>query len=192
MKTYESVKCLSFIMADIVLVEQLVSIAGGVATVAIVFFLWRTMKHLEETTRLSRVQVTHRFRPWVGPSSGVEFMRTAEGKEQFAIKLKNYGEIPSSNVVAMFTMKNEMPTRSTLSSDGIDKFNLGPLLPNMEKRYWFFIDSHAMQKAKDGNAQIFIALYFGYELMEGKSGYGMISQFDSKTNAFVHKDMWVD
>ena len=78
------------------------------------------------------------------------------------------------------------------SSDGIDKFSLGPLLPNMEKRYWFFIDSGAMQKAKDGNIQIFVALYFPYEFAGGRSGYGMISHFDTNANAFVHKDMWVD
>lgn len=148
---------------------------------------------MEETSKLSRVQVAHRFRPWIGPSSGIEFMHTTpEGRQQFVITLKNYGEIPASNVVAIFTMKNEMPSRDILSSDGIDKFSLGPLLPNMEKRYWFFIDSDAMQKTKDGNAQVFVALYFAYEYAAGRSGYGMISHFDAKANAFVDKDMWVD
>jgi len=93
----------------------------------------------------------------------------------------------------MSMMKNEMMTRDTLkNSNGADSFNLGPLLPNMEKRYWFFIDSDLLQKAKDGSAQIFISLYFSYEHLGGKSGYGMVSQFEPKINGFVHKDMWVD
>lgn len=28
--------------------------------------------------------------------------------------------------------------------------------------------------------------------MGKQSGYGMMSQYDSKTNTFVHKDMWVE
>ena len=181
-------------MVELALVEQWISIGAGVATVAVVYLLWKTVRHMEESTKLSRVQVAHRFRPWVGPSSGIEFMNTTpDKKEQFVITLKNYGELPASNVVAMFTMKNEMPTRDILkSSDGIDKFNLGPLLPNMEKRYWFFIDSDIMQKAKDNSTQIFVALYFACEFAGGRSGYGMISHFDRKASAFVHKDMWVD
>ncbi|MEX1054362.1 MAG: hypothetical protein WEC35_08195, partial [Nitrosopumilaceae archaeon] len=134
-----------------------------------------------------------RFRPWIGPLNSIEFMSTNQGRQQFSITLKNYGEIPASNVVAMSMMKNEMMTRDALkNSNGADNFNLGPLLPNMEKRYWFFIDSDLVQKAKDGNAQIFISLYFAYEHPGGKSGYGMVSQFEPKTNGFVHKDMWVD
>jgi len=179
---------------DFELVVKLVSVGSGIATVLVVYLLWKTVRHMEETTRLSKVQVAHRFRPWVGPSSGIEFMRTTpEGQEQFAITLKNYGELPASNVTAMFAMKDAMPTRDVLKTpDSIDKFSLGPLLPNMEKRYWFFIDSDVMQKAKDGNIQIFVGLYFAYEFAEGRNGYGMISYFDKDANTFVHKDMWVD
>jgi hypothetical protein len=181
-------------MVDIALIEQWVSIAAGIATVIVIFLLWQTVKEMHETSRLSRVQLDLRFRPWVGPSSGIEFMRTTpEGKQQFVITLKNYGQAPAPNVVAMFTMKNEMPTRDTLqNSDGIDKFSLGPLLPYMEKRYWFFIDSDTIQKTKEGNAQVFVSLYFAYEFSGTKSGYGMISHFNKDTNTFVHKDMWVD
>jgi hypothetical protein len=31
-----------------------------------------------------------------------------------------------------------------------------------------------------------------YLFSGGKSGYGMISQLDNKTNNFVHKEMWID
>jgi hypothetical protein len=179
-------------MVEVALIEDWVSIGAGVATVLVVYLLWKTVRHMEETTRLSRVQVAHRFRPWVGPSSGIQFMRAAEGKEQFVVTLKNYGEIPASSVTAMCAKKNEMPKRDVLNSDGVDKFNLGPLLPNMEKRYWFFVDSDAVKKVKDGNGEIYVALYFSYEYYGGKSGYGMISQFDKQADNFVHRDMWVD
>ncbi len=181
-------------MIDFGTIQQWISIASGIATVAVVYLLWRTVTQFEETAKVSKVQLTHRFRPWVGPSSGIEFMHTTpEGQDQFAITLKNYGELPASNVTAMFAMKNTMPSRDILkNSDGIDKFSLGPLLPNMEKCYWFFIDSDLMQKAKDDNTQIFVAIRFAYEFLGGRSGYGMISHFDSKANIFVHRDMWVD
>lgn len=180
-------------MVDLGTIEQWISMGGGIATIVVVFLLWKTVNQMEESAKLSRLQSVYRFRPWIGPSSGIEFMRTTpEKKEQFVITIKNYGEIPASNVVAMFTMKSELPTREVLNSDTIDKFSLGPLLPNMEKHYWFFINSDLMQQTKDSNGQIFITLYFSYEFAAGKSGYGMISHFDTKANGFVHKDMWVD
>lgn len=182
-------------MVDLSPLEQWVSISAGIATVALVYLLWRAVRQMDETARLSRVEVVHRFRPWIGPSSGIEFMRTTpEGKHQFVIRLKNYGELPASNVAAKFTMKNEMPTKDILkgSNPVVDSFSLGPLLPSMEKRYWFFIDSDMMQKAKDEKMQIFVALYFAYEFVGGRSGYGMISRFDKDANTFIHTDMWVD
>ena len=157
------------------------------------FLFLKTVRQLEETVKLSRIQSVHRFRPWIGPSNSIELMSASQGRQQFSITLKNYGEIPASNVVAMFMMKNDMMTRDAIkNSDSKDSFSLGPLLPNMEKRYWFFIDSDLIQKAKDGDAQIFISLYFAYEHHVGKSGYGMVSHYDPKINGFMHKDMWVD
>ena len=180
-------------MMDLTTIEQLSSIGTAVGTITLVFLFWKTIKQLEETVKLSRIQSIHRFRPWIGPLNSIEFMSTNQGRQQFSITLKNYGEIPASNVVAMSMMKTEIMTRDALkNSNGSDSFNLGPLLPNMEKRYWFFIDSDLVQKARDGNAQIFILLYFAYEHPGGKSGYGMVSQFEPKINGFVHKDMWVD
>lgn len=86
-----------------------------------------------------------------------------------------------------------MIDKSEITKTNVDhKFNLGPLLPNMEKHYWFLINSDLIKKANNQEAQIFIALFFGYEAIGKPSGYGMISQYDPKTNAFVHKDMWVD
>jgi hypothetical protein len=93
-----------------------------------------------------------------------------------------------------------MPSTSTrdilsMSSDDsskVDKFTLGPLLPNMEKHYWLSLDSSLIEKVRDGNSQLFTTVYFSYEFSGGKAGYGMISQFDTKSGTFLHKDMWVD
>ena len=94
---------------------------------------------------------------------------------------------------------NDMPSTRDIrirssddSSSKFDKFTLGPLLPNMEKHYWLSLDSALLQKVKDDNSQIFTMGYFSYEFSGGKAGYGMISQSDAKTDAFLHKDMWID
>jgi hypothetical protein len=65
----------------------------------------------------------------------------------------------------------------------------------MEKRYWLLLDSALMQKVKEGRGQLFTTVYFSYEFSwggGGKAGYGMTSQFDTKTGTFIHEDMWVD
>ena len=175
------------------LLEKYIAVISGIAQVTIVFLLWKTVKDFGETAKVSKVQVEHRFRPWVGPSSGIEFVRKVDGRHQYAITIKNYGQVPASKVTALFTIKNDaMPTREILlnSSDStIDKFNLGPLLPFMEKRYWIFIDSETIQKSKEDKRQIFIALYFVYEFSKERSGYGMFSYLDTNTDIFVHKEM---
>jgi hypothetical protein len=186
---------ISVLEMDIVeILQQYVGIFSGIAQIAIVFLLWRTVKDFEETGKVSKIQVEHRFRPWVGPSSGVEYVGTVNGQHQYAITIKNYGEVPASQVTASFTMKHDViPTRQILFSDpAIHQFNLGPLLPGMEKRYWIFIDSDLIDKSKNGKLKIYIALYFSYEFSKEKSGYGMISTFDSKTNLFIHQDMWIN
>jgi hypothetical protein len=49
-----------------------------------------------------------------------------------------------------------------------------------------------MQKVKEGSSPLYTLTNFAYEFEGGSSSYGMISQYDPKTNLFVHKDMWVD
>ena len=170
---------------------QIGSIGTAIGTIALVFLFWRTIQQLEETVKVSRIQSQYRFRPWVGPSGRIEFMTRSDGKEQFSITVKNYGEIPSTSVVAKYLMKTEAPKRDMLDSKDVTSFNLGPLLPNMEKRYWFFVDSDLIQKAKEDSG-VFILLYFQYEHHGGKSGYGLISRFDGTSHSFVHVDMWID
>jgi hypothetical protein len=182
--------------AGLDLLQKYIAVLSGMAQIAIVFLLWRTVKDFGETGKVSKIQLEHRFRPWIGPSSGIEYVRKDNGQHQYAITVKNYGQIPASKVTALFTIKKDaMPSREILlnsSDSSIDKFNLGPLLPFMEKRYWIFIDSEMIQKSKEDKGQIFIALYFAYEYSKEQSGYGMISYLDTNTDIFVHKEMWID
>ncbi|MGQ0638406.1 MAG: hypothetical protein ACT4N1_03465 [Nitrososphaerota archaeon] len=180
-------------MVDLTPIDQMASIGTAVGTLALVALFWMALKQMGETQKLSKVQLEHRFRPWVGPTTAIELLSSADGRHQFGITIKNYGELPASNVVTLFSLRNDKPTREIIKKpDAVESQNLGPLLPNMEKRYWFFVDSDLVQKSKNGDSQIFVMLYFSYEYREGKNGYGMISQFDPKTDSFIHKEMWVD
>ncbi|HKU50795.1 MAG TPA: hypothetical protein VJP79_12665 [Nitrososphaera sp.] len=172
-------------------------LASILVETAIVVLLAKTVRDYAEVAKVSRLQVKQRFRPWIGPTSGIEFLRESDGKHQFSISIKNFGEIPATKVVAMSTSTVEPPTKALLNggnghADKLDKYILGPLLPNMEKRYWMFVDSETMQKVKAGTTPLYTLTNFSYEFDGGTSSYGMISQYDPKTNVFVHKDMWVD
>jgi hypothetical protein len=195
-------------------IHQYVEVIAGIAEIIIVFLLWKTVLDFSETAKVSRLQSDYRFRPWVGPSSGIQYMQAANGKSQYSITVKNFAEIPASKVVVKYAMKKgEMPKREILkqatagikvadssngsssdgtSHDGLTTFDLGPLLPQMEKRYWIFIDSDTMKKTKENSERLYTLLHFSYEYAGGRGGYGMISMFDPKTENFVHKDMWID
>jgi len=54
------------------------------------------------------------------------------------------------------------------------------------------IDSELIKKAKAVTGKIFSALYFEYPVSGGKSGYGMISEYNPQNDSFTHKDMWVE
>lgn len=168
------------------------SIDTAIGTIALVILFWKTIKQLEETVKLSKIEANYRFRPWVGPSSSIEFLSNKNGLEQFTITIRTYGELPAGTVIAKYFMKNALPTRDMLKSNETTSFNLGPLLPNMEKHYWFFIDSNLIQKTKADNVKIFVMLYFQYEHLGGNSGYGLISRYDAPSKSFVHVDMWID
>ncbi|NIP62388.1 MAG: hypothetical protein GWN01_16570 [Nitrosopumilaceae archaeon] len=179
-------------MVDLSLIGQVGSIGTAFATIALVFIFWRAIKQMEHTVKLSKIQTEHRFRPWIGPFDQILALEENNGKTKFDIGIKNYGEIPSTNVIAYFTTKPEMISREDLENPQ-QKYDLGPLLPNMEKHYWFFLDSEKINDAISGNSEIYTGLYFSYESKAGsESGYGLISKYDPKTNSFVHKDMWTN
>ena len=172
---------------------QIGAIGTAIGTIALVFLFWKTIKQLEETVKLSKIQSNYRFRPWIGPLNSIQFISTNESRDQFSITIKNYGEIPASNVDARFTMDTKPFTKEIIKKTELfSNFSLGPLLPNMEKRYWFHIESDLIKKVKNGTGQVFITLYFTYEHHGGNSCYGTISQYDGATNAFIHKEMWID
>lgn len=170
-----------------------ISIISGIAEVGVVFLLYKTVKDFAELAKVSRLQTEVRFRPWIGPSSNfIKIGHDNEAKQdQYAITLKNFGEVPSSSVLAISIISPSLPRRETLKTENnnVTKFDLGPLLPNMEKKYWIFLDSEMISNPK---REIFIALYFSYRYSGASSGYGMISQYDRKNDIFIHKDMWLE
>lgn len=163
---------------------------------AVVILLWKTVKDFAELAKVSKLQTEVRFRPWVGPSGGIEFLREDDDKKQYSIAMKNFGEVPASNVIVTSVISNTKPDKSKLlensKASGSNEFHIGPLLPGMEKRYWIFIENEQYRKTVEGASNIFVFIYFSYIYSGGKSGYGMISQLDNKTNNFVHREMWID
>jgi hypothetical protein len=120
-----------------------------------------------------------------------EYVREYD-KKQYSVTLKNFGEIPSAKVVARSTFSNSALTRDVLDKGDVHEFDLGPLLPNIEKRYWILINSDIIERTIQGTEQTLVAVHFSYTFVGGKSGYGMISQLDKNTQSFVHRDMWID
>ena len=169
-----------------------IEIGSLLVETAIVVLLIKTVRDYAEVAKMSRLQIEQRFRPWIGPTTGIELLRTTEKQHQFSVAIKNFGEIPATNVVAESAVKSELPSRDALKENGTNKFVLGPLLPNMEKKYWIFVDSEQLNKAKEGTTNLFTFVHFTYDYHGGKSGYGMISQFDPKSALFIHKDMWAE
>lgn len=163
---------------------------------AVVILLWKTVKDFAELAKVSKLQTEVRFRPWVGPSGGIEFLREDDDKKQYSIAMKNFGEVPASNVIVTSVISNTKPDKSKMfensKASGGNEFHIGPLLPGMEKRYWIFIENEQYRKTVEGASNIFVFIYFSYIYSGGKSGYGMISQLDNKTNNFVHREMWID
>ncbi len=184
-------------MAELGDFQVWIELGSLIVETLIVLLLIKTVKDYAEVARVSRLQTTQRFRPWIGPSSGIDFMKELDGKHQFAVTIKNFGEIPSTNVIAYSRIGAELPNRELVKATKgnpikLDSFVLGPLLPYMEKKYWIFLDAAMMQQVKEGDSQLYTLIYFSYEYEGGKSGYGMISHYNPKSNIFVHKDMWID
>jgi hypothetical protein len=48
------------------------------------------------------------------------------------------------------------------------------------------------KKADSGTVSLYTGLYFEYNTAGKKSGYGMLSEYNSTTKNFIHKDMWID
>ncbi len=174
------------------ILETVGVLGTAIATVFLVFLLWKAIKQMEATVSLSKIQTNLRFRAWVGPSSSIVPMgESSDGKQQqYEITVKNFGEIVAEHVVVNCKKDTKEITKDV--SSGLEQFNLGPILPNMEKKYWIFVDSELMAKVKSGEEKLFTYLYFDYPVPAGNSGYGMISEYEPKKEIFIHRKMWVD
>jgi uncharacterized repeat protein (TIGR01451 family) len=182
---------------SIVVIKDYFEVVGVFLDIGVILLLWKTVKDFAELAKVSKLQTEVRFRPWVGPNGGYELLSEDDKNKQYSITMKNFGEVPASNVIVSCTITDSMPDKLSLLNDNTkteskNRFKLGPLLPGMEKRYWVFIENERHKKAIEGTSNIFIFIYFLYLFSGGKSGYGMISQLDNKTNNFVHKEMWID
>jgi hypothetical protein len=181
---------------SIVVIKDYFEIMGVFLEIGVILLLWKTVKDFAELAKVSKLQTEVRFRPWVGPNGGYELLSEDDAKKQYAIAMKNFGEVPASNVIVTCTISDTKPNRSNPMNnpkrEGNNQFQIGPLLPGMEKRYWIFVENERYRKTMEGASNIFIFIYFSYVYSGGKSGYGMISQLDNKTNNFVHKEMWID
>lgn len=165
----------------------------GIGTVVLAVALIKTFKHMEVVTEMSSIETQYRLRPWIGPTGAIKKMEKSISDDcQFDIAIKNYGELPASSVTAKFVRSNKPLTRESFQSDDVNSFDLGPVMPTMEKHYWFFIDSEAWKKADDGSEPLYTGLYFEYSHSQKKSGYGMLSEYSPTAKNFIHKDMWID
>ncbi len=176
--------------------ELLVGVAHwltGIGTIVLAIALVRTFKHMEAVTKMTSIETEYRLRPWIAPIGPIKKMEKSINDDcQFDITIKNFGELAASAVTAKFVKSHEPLTRESLQSNNVDSYELGPLMPSMEKHYWFFIDSEMWKKADSGSESLHSGLYFEYATAGKKSGYGMLSKYDFATKNFIHEDMWID
>jgi hypothetical protein len=174
--------------------ELLIGIAHwftAVGTVALVIALVRTFKHLEASAKMSKIETEFRLRPWIGHSSLIKRMNDSiNGNAQFSITIKNFGSLPGSDVKVKSIVDTKPLTRESLKQP-LSEFNLGPLLPHMEKIYWFSVVPSMWEKISNDNESLYVAIYFEYTSIAGLNGYGLISECKKSQN-FVHKEMWLD
>jgi len=165
----------------------------AIGTVVLAVALIMTFKHMEAVTKMTSLETEYRLRPWIGPTGTITKMEKSISDDcQFDIAIKNYGEIPATAVTAKFVKSNKPLTRESFQSSDVDSYDLGPLMPTMEKHYWFFIDSETWEKADSGSEPLYTGLYFEYDHSGKTSGYGMLSEYSSSAKNFIHKDMWID
>lgn len=169
----------------------------GIGTVVLVVLIVKTLKHMEIATRFTEIQTNYKFRPWIGPSNTIKEIEGDEKNTRFEILLKNFGDLPAASVTIIALVSESEISREQITSynpvsKNIHVFNIGPMLPNMEKRYWLYVSNTLIKNSIDSKKTIHTGMYFRYENLNIKNGYGMISELNPQTKSFVHKDMWVD
>jgi len=162
----------------------------GIGTIVLAIAIIMTFRHLATTTKMSKIETKFRLRPWIGPSSSLKKINASiDGNIQFSLTIKNFGYLPASYVKVKSKIDDKQLTRESLNQS-LDEFNLGPLLPQMEKTYWLFVDPSMWEKISNNHESIYAAIYFQYESISGLNGYGMISEFKIN-HTIVNKDMWL-
>lgn len=167
-------------------------IMTGIGTVVLVVLIVKTLHHMKTATRFTEVQTNYKFRPWVGPANSIREIDGSDGSLRFEITLKNFGDLPAHRVIVRSVVSGEKISREQVKSENAKTFDIGPLLPNMEKHYWLYVDKKMFDDALASKKMIQTAMYFDYEHIGHKNGYGMTSELNPETKKFVHRDMWVD
>jgi len=177
---------------EVELLQAFGAIGTTGATIALVIMLYKAIKQMESTVKLTQIQTEFQLRPWIGPSTIFQRIEPSINDDiQFEVILKNFGELPASAVNVKFISNSKMINRQDVISSE-STFALGPMLPNMEKRYWFFIKKETWDKVIASKESLFTGVYFEYQLKSKQNGYGIISEYVVSSQNFVHKDMWIN
>jgi hypothetical protein len=164
----------------------------GLGTIALTIALFKTFHHLDASTKMAKTETEYRLRPWIGPTTGIKRMdNSISGDLQFSITIKNFGDLPANYVKAKSIVSTTPLTKESLKQT-MSEFNLGPVLPRMEKSYLIFITPDMWKKVADGNDSLYVALYFEYPSLSGSNGYGSLSEYNKTSQIFIHKEMWLD
>lgn len=169
----------------------------GIGTIVLVILIVKTLRHMKIATRFAEIQTDYKFRPWIGPSNPIKEIEGDEKNIRFEIMLKNFGDLPAPSVTVISMISDVQITREQITSDqgsskSVHVFNIGPMLPNMEKRYWLYVNKDLFTNSLASKKIIHTAMYFRYDNVKKTNGYGMISELNPETKSFVHKEMWVD
>ena len=76
----------------------------------------------------------------------------------FQLLLEILENFQLSGVDAKFALFSKLPSKDELKTTDMSTFSLGPMLPSMDKQYWFFIPSDKWKKAEDGQEKIFYCI----------------------------------
>lgn len=78
-----------------------------------IVLLWKTVKDFAELAKVSKLQTQVRFRPWVGPSGGFEFLREDTDKKRYSIAMRNLEKcVP--NVIVTSSISDTKPDKSAI------------------------------------------------------------------------------
>ena len=179
------------------LIATMGHIMTGIGTVVLVILIVKTLRHMESATKFTEIQTNYKFRPWIGPNSFIKEIDQDGKNNRFEIVLKNFGDLPASRVIIKSIVSENEITKEQITgeqsaSNFMHVFDIGPMLPNMEKRYWLYVNNDLLKKSLESKTIIHTAMYFQYENLGKTNGYGMISELNPETKVFVHKKMWAD